>query len=114
MAEVTINPITGRQIRVGGATYRQIGGATYRILAIFEKVTEISSNYTTALIKDKDQEFAKYLSKTLSVDEIDRWEQNPNDPTILDEIAHDGFDFYNYMYIGNDGYEHVGNVVCDF
>jgi hypothetical protein len=106
----TTNPVTGRRIRVGGKTHRTMN-KTDRVLAIFEHVTKVRSGYATALIEAKDPGFAKYLASILTDDEIKRWEQNPIDEEIVDDVSRAGFEFYNYMYIGNDGYEYVESAL---
>lgn len=73
-----------------------------RIIGIFEKIkSPVMSRYTESLIESKDDKFALYLSYSMSFCNIKKWEKNPNDEKILADVARDGFDFYNFYYLGN-------------
>lgn len=83
------------------------------IIDIFRQVSiaNIRSGYTKEMIQEKDISFAVFLHSALEKEIIDKWKVNPNDNEILEVISDYGFDFYNYFYIGNDGYEWVELIV---
>jgi hypothetical protein len=79
------------------------------ILTIFGQIStsNIRSGYTKCMIDEKDEGFAKFLSNYLDNGFIMQWNNNPNNPEILEEVSECGFGFYNYFYIGNYGYDWV-------
>jgi len=69
-----------------------------KMIGIFERVNLncVKSVCAQVLIKSKDVDFARYLVCVLTYDDIIKWGTNPNEETILAEVARVGFNFYNY------------------
>lgn len=79
------------------------------IRGIFGRIDagSVPSRYASAMISDINARFIGFLSNIMDDDTIQRWNENLTDESILEEIAEYGFAFYNYLYIGNPGYEWV-------
>lgn len=108
-----------------------------KIIEIFELLTknrQIRSKYTSSMINgDVDVNFVAFLANYLDDTIIDKWLdiEMKNDKLQWDEYETDdkidysqneinftdidieqmGFDFYNYTYLGNPGYEWVGDYI---
>lgn len=63
------------------------------------------------MIDGKYEDFVDFLCNFLSDETICKWFNNPNDSDILSDIANNGYDFYNHVYVGNDGYEWVEHYI---
>lgn len=63
------------------------------------------------MIKDKCNDFIDFLCNFLDDDTITKWLDDPNNAEILTEIANYGYDFYNHVYVGNEGYEWIEEYI---
>jgi len=110
-----------------------------KIVEIFELLTknrQIRSKYTSIMINNNSDNFITFLANYLDDTTIDKWldiemkndklqwdedetddkiDYSQNEINFTDiDIEQIGFDFYNYTYLNNRGYEWVGGYINEF